>query len=649
MLPINVSTDNWQLTTGNWQLLSAILLNPVRQTKVIISFALVFPLALSSCTPDAYRRSADGEVYRILRERKSAALGYEPAAEASGAPAPKAMKPDYQKIPVTAVQPEAPPPLATPGIGAAPYGKLGPARDVVPLRQGYRVGSLQGGADDNENLAGAADRRVAGPPAPGHAQRLDLFGSLKYAVQHSRAYQDRMEDLYLAALDVTLERHLFAPRPFARATAEFTGGQADVDYRSALAATAAAGVRQKLPYGGEVVAETLVRFVDAIEGEVENGESAEVALSGTVPLLRGAGMVNLEPLISSEREMVYEVRAFEAFRRSFAVNVSSQYFGLLAQQQSISNRLQNYATLASLLERAQALYEAKRFSYLEVQRAEQSLLDGENKLIDARLSYANALDDFKIALGMDVNDALDVVPVQMEVPVPEIRGTAAVETAYRYRLELQTAKDRIADAVRGVEVARNGLLPEVNLTARAGTGNRNDTAARQLDSRTLEYAAGLNVDFPVDRVAERNQYRRALITFDRAQREFEDQRDQVSAEVRQDSRGIRSAQSSLLIQRQSMELAERRLELANERLRLGVPGADTREVVEAQEDLLTAQDSYQRAQATLQIRVLEFLRDTGTLRVDPDAGELGQAMDRKNRQAGAGNRVDINGTVLPQY
>jgi hypothetical protein len=26
---------------------------------------------------------------------------------------------------------------------------------------------------------------------------------------------------------------------------------------------------------------------------------------------------------------------------------------------------------------------------------------------------------------------------------------------------------------------------------------------------------------------------------------------------------------------------------------------------------------------------LEFLRDTGTLRVDPDAGELGQALHRK--------------------
>ena len=39
-------------------------------------------------------------------------------------------------------------------------------------------------------------------------------------------------------------------------------------------------------------------------------ESASLALSASVPLLRGAGMVNLEPLIASERGLVYTVRGF---------------------------------------------------------------------------------------------------------------------------------------------------------------------------------------------------------------------------------------------------------------------------------------------------------------------------------------------------
>jgi outer membrane protein TolC len=340
---------------------------------------------------------------------------------------------------------------------------------------------------------------------------------------------------------------------------------------------------------------------------------------------------------------VYAVREFEAFRRQFAVRIASQYFDLLAQQNSIANRLQNVATLTALLERARALFSTDRLSALEVQRAEQSLLSGQNTLIDARLSYANALDDFKIALGMDVNERLEVVPVALDVALPETTGTAGIEAAYRYRLELQTAEDRVGDAARNIEVARNGLLPDLSLTGSASTGSRANQPARDLDSRTLEYSAGVNLELPIDRVAERNAYRRALISYDRAQRAFEETRDQVTGQVREDVRGIRLARSTLVIQKRAINLAERRLENASLRLRLNQPGADTREVVEAQSSLLTAQDAYNRARANLQVRVLQFLRDTGTLRVDPDAGELGQALFRAGGNQAAGGEVNNPG------
>jgi hypothetical protein len=635
----------------------------VKRSRVILKAALAVPLVAATirCTPEAYRREADRDVYRILHERKSETLGYEPQAKASDAPAPQAVARDYRKIPATPIPPATPPAVQTPTIGQLPYGTQGPSRDVVPLSEDYKTGTFDGTDEDG----GTEDYRglVQGPRAPGQGTtRLDLFGALAYGVQHSRDYQDKMEDLYLSALDVTLQRHLFAPRPFASVGYEYTGGQADVSYRSALAATATAGVKQQLPYGGEVTASALVKFVDALSGSVDNAETAELVMSGSVPLLRGAGLVNLEPLIKSERELVYQVRVFEAYRRSFAVDIASRYFGLLAQQQAIANRKQNYDTLSALLERARALYSGQRLSALEVQRAEQSLLSGENTLINAQLFYANSLDDFKIALGMNVNESLDVVPVELDVAVPDLHTTDAVETAYHYRLELQTASDRVSDATRSVEVARNGLLPDLNVTASVNSGNRPDLPARKLDSRTLEYSAGINLDLPVDRVAERNTYRRALIGFDRSQRGYEQLRDEVTAQVRADVRGIRLAQSTLVIQRQSITLAEKRLENATDRLKLNRAGADTREVVEAQADLLSAQDSYEQAQATLQIRVLQFLRDTGTLRVDPAAGELGQAMFRErgrqqsdvkagnhsDLQADALRKVDVNAAGLPQ-
>jgi outer membrane protein TolC len=83
------------------------------------------------------------------------------------------------------------------------------------------------------------------------------------------------------------------------------------------------------------------------------------------------------------------------------------------------------------------------------------------------------------------------------------------------------------------------------------------------------------------------------------------------------------------IQRRGIELAQRRLENANTLLQQGKNG--NRDVLDAQSSLLSAQISYDSARANLQTRILEYMRNTGTLRVDPSAGAIGRAMDRRQR------------------
>ena len=214
--------------------------------------------------------------------------------------------------------------------------------------------------------------------------RLDLFGSLRYAVLHSRDYQSQMEDLYLAALDVTLQRHLFEPIPFANTGLKYTGGQEAVGYAAALTAFNTLGVSQKLPYGGAIVAPIAPSISSApISSSAADGETASATLTASIPLLRNAGMVNLEPLILSERDMVYAVRTFENYRRNFAVNVATQYFNLLTGQQAIADRAANLISLQGLTQRTEAMSAAGRISYIDVQRSLQQQLSAEQSLIDA--------------------------------------------------------------------------------------------------------------------------------------------------------------------------------------------------------------------------------------------------------------------------
>jgi outer membrane protein TolC len=101
----------------------------------------------------------------------------------------------------------------------------------------------------------------------------------------------------------------------------------------------------------------------------------------------------------------------------------------------------------------------------------------------------------------------------------------------------------------------------------------------------------------------------------------------VVSDVRESLRVITESQLTLQIQRQAVDLAQKRRENAYELLRNG-KSTSTRDLVEAQNSLLQARDLYDQANATLQVNVLRFLRNSGTLRIDAAAGALGHAMDR---------------------
>lgn len=589
--------------------------------RPLIFATLALGATLVGCSADDHRASADRQVQALIQERQRQTVGHNVDIDVAPTTQPIPPKPSYDPVPLTRT-----PEIQTPPVRRERYddvfAPMGP-----PAPTGFVLPSVE-----NEVLAATAEMQrqsaLQGPPrSAGNATQLDLFGAVQYAVQNSRAYQSQMEDLYLAALNVTLERHLFTPRPFVTTTARYVGGQKDVDYRSALSITQRAGVRQKLPYGGEIVAEGLVGFINALNDNVEDGENAEVAIRGSIPLWRGAGLINLEPLIQSERNLIYTTRSFEQYRRAFAVDVASQYFNVLTSYKSVRNRFLNYRNLLDLVDRTEALFAAGRVTALEVQRAQQSLLSAEDSLNSAYFGLQSDLDDFKILIGMPVEEPLELVQIDVEVAELDRQLVDAESAALRYRLDLQTARDRVEDALRGTSNAANQLGPSLDLSGGAVLGNRDSTPGKDLDSRTLDYDAALTLDLPVDRLPERNAYRRSLIGLEQSKRRLVDLRETILSDVRAAERAIRSAKYSVDIQRAGIELARQRLEFANESLLLGRV-TNSREVVEAQQSLLNAQDAFDRARARLTVQMLQFLRDTGTLRVDPDAGALGLAMQR---------------------
>ena len=479
----------------------------------------------------------------------------------------------------------------------------------------------------------------AGPRTPGaypnvlddiaqpDAVRLDLEELLAFAIGNSPDYRAEKEELYLAALSLIIERHLWGPRFFTAVTGRLTGSPESNDTKAAASVIGSLGVTQRLPYGGTVSATALADYVTFLRQEAGNDEentaSVGVRVSLDLPLLRGAGINSpaYNDRIQAERELIYAVREFERFRRAFLIDLATDYFDILRRQRQIANRQRQLRSLDRLTAQFKALAEAGRVPPFQAERAEQRVLFRYNSLLNQQENYVRNLDELKLQIGMDVTRPLEIVPVSIDLPRPAVDVDAAILTAFVQRLDLQNEEDFVEDARRRVLVARNQLLPDLSLQ---GTWTcrwiRRRLTRRSCWTRTrASTTCGCGWRCRSTARLSGPSLRASLIRLERQRRQYATARDRVVLSVRQAARSITQALYTLDLQERNVEIALRRAE----QIRLNQRDLGSREVIEAEEDLLDARDLYDAAVSNLQANILRYLLDSGQMRVDA-AGRCGR-------------------------
>ena len=510
--------------------------------------------------------------------------------------------------------------------------------DYAPPTQNPTSGDLLFTAEDD--AAAVVQRLERYAQTPADATRLDLEGALAYAIANSREYRFAEEDYVLSALRLLSERHLWGPRIFDDLSAEFLALGDGGTYDSSLAIINDLRVTQRLPYGGEVSARLLASATQDLHRRVagENVQTAELIFDGNVPLLRGAGMVAREDLIQAERNVVYAARDFERFRRTFLFDITTGFLNLVAQKQSLVNAQRQVEQLQEFAARDQALAAAGRIPPFDAAITAQSALFAVDGLNRDQESYRFNVDRFKVRLGMPEEQLLVIETSTPGLPTPEIALGDAVQFAMRYRLDLQNRRDFIDDARRAVNNARNALLADLDFFAGITIPTTDDKARAglDLDFEDLQLRAALALGLPIDRTVERLNLRQAQIDLERSIRDYQEFRDTVAVEVRAAVRDIDRAAFSRQLQQDNVRTAERRLasiEAAPDR-------ATPRDRADTANELLAARDQYLGAVRDLQISNLEYLLDSGQLRVGDDGSIRPlrgmELLPRDPRQTGPG-------------
>ncbi|MEM7623180.1 MAG: TolC family protein, partial [Planctomycetota bacterium] len=345
------------------------------------------------------------------------------------------------------------------------------------------------------------------------------------------------EDYILAAVAVLQQRHLFSPRFFNDTAVEVAGFGDAGNFNHALNIVNTLRVTRQLQTGGSLEASWIVSATEQLRDAVSRRyvQSSTLALSADIPLLRGAGRVASENLIQAERNLIYEARDFERTRRELLVSVAGDYFSLIQQQSAIENQLRQIEGLRLLEQQTAARVDAGRLRPFQQDLAANQVLNAEASLASLRERFILALDQFKIRLGIPVSTPLNILPIDFDVPEPDITQVAAANAALAYRLDLQTQRDRLDDDRRAIRNARNDLLPDFNLggsvgvpTSGGSTGSPTDpTGGLSFDFDEFSYSASATLGLPLDREIERLALRAAIVDLQRAARQFDDFRDNL--------------------------------------------------------------------------------------------------------------------------
>jgi len=256
----------------------------------------------------------------------------------------------------------------------------------------------------------------------------------------------------------------------------------------------------------------------------------------------------------------------------------------------------------------------------------QALRDGSDKLTSEDFftllnNNGTTLSDLLLELSLLQAETRlqDVVLTPLEISAED-----GIEIASTSRLDWMNARANLVDSWRQIEVTANQLESQLDLRVDGdiGTDGDNPTA---FDSHNSRIRFGLEFDTPVTRLEERNDYRRTLINYQRARRDFMLFEDRAKQSIRNTVRFVELSRINFEVRRAAVQVAIAQVDLA--RLNIQKPPqagqnntqaspTATRDLVSALTDLLNAQNDFLNVWVNYEVLRMLLDFELGTMELD---------------------------------
>jgi len=498
-------------------------------------------------------------------------------------------------------------------------------------------------------LAGPATGTVEGISLP-----LSLDNCVQLALRHNFGLQSSRRDLEIARS--TYRQEVFEFVPFVDVFSGYTYADSKTGLRdgSGLEQTrshdfsAGLRVQQNFPTGGDLSIsqqvdrtrlseQSRVERVDPVTGRVTDVSHPSTRQSDWTnalevvarqPLLQGGGLnvgmanLRLARLGQIESRLTDQVR-----RREMVLSVIRNYFVILQRQLDARVSLDAIREKKRFYDETKDKHELGEVPESEIWRAEIQWLQEQQRSRQLQQAFLDSLDSLLLVMGLPLETSYRLREFTGQMTDLATLGLmdpeACVREALADRFEIALSEIAIRRSRIQVELARNGVLPSLDVEARysdseGGTHLRN---VRSLNDRRT-WSLGALFDLPIPNMARREALRRARLRLEKVEIERKSLDREIAEEVRRLQRALLSNRARVEILANTVALAERSLQLENARFQYGEN--TSLEVRQAQDDLFQARTDYNNALLRYQSDLASLYRAMGRPLYDQALGPVGE-------------------------
>lgn len=466
--------------------------------------------------------------------------------------------------------------------------------------------------------------------------QITLADVINQALAHNRAIKIQQYLLRVDEAEISVAKGIYDLLLFAQAQVDkvkeqrFTsagrsalGGEQAVQISATTRTrTANIGVQQLLPTGGTLELGWAYSRVNPMAQFAILDPSINHALTATLrqPLLQGAGprITNLDIYVAQNARNA-SAADLETQIQDQLQTALNQFYELMFEVESYDVQVISYMAALDLQRINQAKVDAGVMAPTEVLQARASAEQRREFVIRARQRVRDAEDRLKQIMFFQDNSPaweLQLQPVhglvwrEVEIDPREALAEALVE-----RPELR-GQENVVD-IRELEVYRAAHLrkPILDVIGTAGLTGLDETgglAWEHLETADFNnFSLGLEFRYPFQNRQARFRHEQAINLQLTEEERLAQLTDQVAFDVRTAIRDVRTSRERIEISRARIESERANLEAERKRLDVGV--STSFQVLEFQEDLANAAESYVRAVIDYNQALVNLERARGTI------------------------------------